>query len=142
MSEYHNNWHIAVKPITAISAELKSRLTEMGATVKECDVSLHAHFFIPEDIYYNVQERFKSHGFELTDHHPAFCTFEPDANFEAYQKRVPIIEGREANFLAELMPLGVLMSGGAGKPHFHISIPKDRRSEIVHELSENSYFPM
>jgi len=142
MRDNQTNWHIAVKHISAISPELKNRLTEMGATVKECDVSIHAHFFIPEDVFYKVEESFKSHGFKITERHPTVCTFEPDPDFECYQKRVPIIEGREAQFLAELQPLGVLMSGGAGKPHFHIAIPEDMRQEIVQALDDNNYYPL
>lgn len=140
MKQYQTYWYIAVKRIEPIPGDLREKLTSMGVTVLEGKVYIHAHIFIPETIFPKVEEFFKESGFELTSEHPAVCSIGVKPGFEIFEKRVPIIEAREAKFLADMAGYGVSMSGGAGKPHVHLSIPEEKREEVQKILDENHYY--
>jgi hypothetical protein len=140
MKTSHTYWYIAVKRIEPIPGDLKEKLISMGVTVLEGKVYIHAHIFIPESVYLKVEEFFKKSGFEITSEHPSVCSIGEKPDFEIFEKRVPIIEAQEAKFLAEMAEYGVLMSGGAGKPHVHLSIPQEKREEALSVLDENHYF--
>lgn len=140
MRAYQTYWYIAVKQIEVIPKDLKERLAAMGVEVLEGKVYIHLHIFIPENIYAKVEVFFKESGFEITQQHPPVCGIGKKSDFEIYEKRVPIIEAREAKFIGEMAEHGVMMSGGAGKPHVHLAIPADRRDEVLKILDENQYY--
>ncbi len=140
MKTAHIYWYIAVKRIPPIPEDLKEKLISMGVEVLEGKVYIHAHIFIPEPVYVKVEDFFKKSGFEITLDHPAVCSIGKKTDYEIYEKRVPIIEAQESKFLAEMAEYGVLMSGGAGKPHVHLSIPQEKRKEVLSVLDENHYF--
>jgi len=135
------NWYIAVKEIEPISGDLREKLVARGVEVVVGRVFIHAHIFIPHKAFARSEEIFKAGGFKLTQEHPPVCSVGSRPGFEIYEKRVPIIESREARFLAEMVEEGVMMSGGAGKPHIHLSIPGDKREEVLRLLDENAYYP-
>ncbi len=141
MIEPHQNWFIAVKQIEAISKKLEKELVSHGADVLHDKMYIHAHFFIPEDVFPHADKTFQEQGFSLDDRHPPICSLKKNENYEAFEKRVPIIEVREAEALKHLFDQGVCMSGGAGRPHIHIKIPTDKRELIIDLLATHSYFP-
>jgi len=140
MIEAHQNWFIAIKQVEAISDNLKQELKAMGADILHDDMYIHAHFFIPEDVYPHADETLKAEGFSLSDTHPPICSIGKRDDYDAFEKRVPIIEVREAKALQHLFDKGVCMSGGAGRPHIHIKIPSDNREQILNLLTEHSYY--
>jgi hypothetical protein len=140
MIEAHQNWFIAIKQIEAISDNLKQQLKALGADILHDDMYIHAHFFIPEEIYPHADETLKNEGFTLSDTHPPACSIQQCDGYEAFEKRVPIIEVREAKALQHLFDKGVCMSGGAGKPHIHVKIADENREQIISLLSEHKYY--
>jgi hypothetical protein len=141
MIEPHQNWFIAVKQVEAISENFKQTLSSMGADVLHDDVFIHAHFFIPEDVYPHADETLKEEGFTLSDTHPPVCSIGKRDGYQVFEKRIPIIEVREANALKHLFDKGVCMSGGAGRPHIHVRIPDEKNQQIISLLAEHQYFP-
>ena len=139
--EFQNEWFIAVKEVQNISPELRKALEGFGAEVLDEKVYIHAHFHVPQDSYALAEEMLGKHDFVLQEEHPAQCAYGHREGFQVFEKRMPIIEAREADTLTELTKCGVLMSGGAGKPHVHVSIPADKSSDILNALKENGYFP-
>lgn len=140
MREYQTYWYIAIKQIEAIPKDLKEKLAGMGVQALEGKIYIHLHIFVPENVYAKVEVFFKESGFEITQQHPPVCTIGKKPGFEIFEKRVPIIEAREAKFLGEMAAHGVMMSGGAGKPHVHLSIPADKREDVLKILKESEYY--
>lgn len=140
MIEPHQNWFIAIKQVEAISEKLKQELQTMGADILHDDMYLHAHFFIPEEVYPHADATLKEEGFTLSDTHPPICSIGKQEGYDVFEKRVPIIEIREANALKHLFDKGVCMSGGAGRPHIHVKIPGEQREQIISLLAEHKYY--
>ena len=140
MIEPHQNWFIAVKQIEAISKKLEKELVSHGADVLHDKMYIHAHFFIPEEVFPHADEAFKKEDFTLSDTHPPVCAIGIRDGYDIFEKRIPIIEVTEANALKHLFDKGVCMSGGAGKPHIHIKIPSEKRQEITSLLAEHRYY--
>ncbi|MBF0263907.1 MAG: hypothetical protein HQL46_01445 [Gammaproteobacteria bacterium] len=141
MLEAHQNWFIATKQVEAISSRLQQELEALGCEVLHDPMYIHAHFFIPEDVYPHADETMKRVGFTLSEKHPPICSIEHQDNFEVFEKRVPIIEVRESKALKALFDQGVSMSGGAGRPHIHIKIPDENKQQVVELLAEHQYLP-
>jgi len=139
MLEAHQNWFIATKQIEAISSRLQQELEGLGCEVLHDPMYLHAHFFIPEDVYPHADETMKAVGLTLTDEHPPICSIGHKDGFEVFEKRMPIIEVREADALRALFDQGVSMSGGAGRPHIHVKIPDEKRQDVLEFLSEHKF---
>lgn len=135
------HWYIAVKRVEAIPPDLEKKLTSLGVTILKGDVYIHAHFFIPENVYSEAEDFFKEGGYTLSKGHPPVCSIGAKPKFEVFEKMVPILEGRETQFLAKMAEHGIMMSGGAGKPHVHLSIPPEKRNEVLELLKANKYFP-
>lgn len=57
--------------------------------------------------------------------------------FYVVEKRVPIFE---PELLARISDLGAQVSGGAGKIHAHVWIPKDNHKEILEALEAAGFF--
>ena len=57
-------------------------------------------------------------------------------NFHIVEKRIPIFS---AEVLAKLADLGVQISGGSGKIHAHIWIPKGKEMEVFQLLSKEGF---
>ncbi|MCW8929367.1 MAG: hypothetical protein OQL19_03900 [Gammaproteobacteria bacterium] len=140
MIEPHQNWFIATKKVVALSEQLEKELTAIGVDVLHGETFIHAHFFIPEDVYPHADEAFQKEGFTLTDTHPPVCSIGIRDDYEIFEKRIPIIEVTEANALKHLFDKGVCMSGGAGKPHIHVKIPNEKREEVVNLLAAHKYY--
>lgn len=140
MIEPHQNWFIAIKQVENISQKLEAELESIGADIRHENEYIHAHFFIPEDVYAHADEALNEQGFTLSDTHPPVCSIGQLDDYEVFEKRIPIIEIREANALKHLFDKGVCMSGGAGKPHIHIKIPAAKREEVIHLLHEHKYY--
>ncbi|MBF0275400.1 MAG: hypothetical protein HQK84_09240 [Nitrospinae bacterium] len=133
-------WYIAVKEVEAISNDLREKLSALGCSISDEKVYIHAHFHVPMDYVAKAEELLKQYGFTFQEKHPVFCTVGNLQEASMYEKRVPIIEARERELLNELLDFGVLMSGGAGKPHIHIAIPTSNKDEVNALLKENGYY--
>ena len=137
MKTCQQNWFIASKQVDALTPMLKQQLENLDVEILEGDSYIHGHFFIPEQHYYDAEKLLAEFGFKLTDQHPPVCKIGKKAGFEVFEKRVPLIEVREARALAELAEQGVSLSGGAGKPHVHLKISSNNRDQVLALLTEH-----
>jgi hypothetical protein len=58
-------------------------------------------------------------------------------NFHIVEKRITIFS---AEIMAKLAGLGVQISGGSGKIHAHIWIPKGKEMEVFQLLSKEGFY--
>lgn len=58
-------------------------------------------------------------------------------NFHIVEKRIAIFS---SGLLAKLADLGVQISGGSGKIHAHIWIPKGKEMEVFQLLSKEGFY--